>query len=224
MKRSALFASLLVLGCKSDPSPSSAPPSPSSDVSPSSSAPAAGSNPVATPHGAVPQQTAPRPLEKLADGRVALGPFSAAVPEGWTEKPSTSSMRAAQFQLPAVSGADAELIVYYFGDKGAGGVQENIDRWLSQFKQPDGKTSREVAKIEQAQFAGADGSLVAVSGRYVAPATPGGEPLDKPDQALLAAIVQSPHGPYYFRLIGGEAAVTAHGPKFRELLAGLKVR
>jgi hypothetical protein len=172
----------------------------------------------------VPKQTEPRSLEKLAEGRVALGPFSAAVPEGWTEKPSTSSMRTAQFQLPAVSGADAELIVYYFGDKGAGGVQENIDRWLSQFKQPDGKTSREVAKIEQAKFAGADGSLVSVSGRYVAPATPGGEPLDKPDQALLAAIVQSPQGPYYFRLIGGEAAVAAHAPKFRALLDGLKVR
>jgi hypothetical protein len=171
----------------------------------------------------MPQQVAAHALEKLADGRVALGPFSLQVPAGWQEKPSTSSMRAAQFELPASNGT-AELVVYYFGESGAGSVRDNIDRWLEQFKQADGKSSREAAKIEQIQVAGQNTSLVSVSGRYVAAAMPGGAPQDKPNQALLAAIVTSPHGPYYFRLTGDDAAVSAHGAEFRQLLASLKLR
>ena len=64
---------------------------------------------------------------------------------------------------------------------------------------------------------------MSVSGRYVAPATPGGEPQDKPDQALVAAIVPSPKGPYYFRLLGSKAAVTAQESAFRQALASLKI-
>ena len=168
-------------------------------------------------------QMAPHTLEKRADGRSVMGPFSLVVPAGWTEKPSTSSMRAAQFQVPAPDGSEAEVVVYYFGETGAGSVQANIDRWVSQFKQPDDKPSASVAKIEKATFAGQESSVVSVSGRYVAPAMPGGAPSDKPDQSLVAVIVPSPKGPYYFRLIGSKAAVAAQESTFREALGSLKV-
>lgn len=244
MNRVTFAALILAVACKSEPSTTTpAVTSEAQKSEPSTSASgAAPANPhaanphAANPHaagGAVPPaahgtnptaaQTAPRPLEKLADGRVALGPFSLAVPAGWTESPSTSSMRAAQFTLPAASG-DAEVIVYHFGETGAGSVQANIDRWLGQFKQPDGKPSSEVAKVEKAQFAGQDASVVSVTGRYVAPATPGGQPQDKPDQALVAAIVPSPKGPYYFRLVGSKAAVAAQEGAFRQALASLKLQ
>jgi hypothetical protein len=146
--------------------PSGAAPANPHGVAPGSAAPgsvnphAPGAiNPHSTPgavppaaHGTNPMaaQTAPRPLEKLADGRVSLGPFSMTVPAGWAENPSTSSMRAAQFTLPAPGGGEAEVIVYHFGETGAGSVQANIDRWLGQFKQADGKPSSEVAKVEKA--------------------------------------------------------------------------
>jgi hypothetical protein len=226
MMRPALIAILFLAACKNDPSQAS-PPQPLTPIGPadpSNTAPVAAPAAPATAHGDTPRQTEPRALAKLPDGRVALGPFSMLVPPGWVEQPSTSSMRAAHYRLPAAGGADAELIVYYFGENGAGSVQDNIDRWLSQFKQADGRASREVAKVEQARFAGEEGSLVSVSGHYVAPAMPGGQAVDKPDQALLAAIVKGPHGPYYFRLIGGQPAVAAHTAQFRETLASLKLR
>jgi hypothetical protein len=237
MNRFATLAVLLAVACKSDPPPAPSAATPSAPAQ--GSAPAAGAgNPHAVPgaplapgsapsnaHGTNPTaaQTAPRALEKRADGRAALGPFTMVVPADWTEKPSTSSMRAAQFQLPAPAGGDAEVIVYYFGETGAGSVQANVDRWVSQFKQPDDKPSSEVAKVEKAQFAGQEASIVSVSGRYVAPATPGGQPMDKPDQALVAAIVPSPKGPYYFRLIGSKAAVAKQEKPFRDALASLKL-
>ena len=175
--------------------------------------------------GPVAEQTGPRTLEKLPDGRLGMGPFSLAAPAGWTEKPITSSMRAADFVLSAEKGAEAELIVYYFGEGGAGGVQANLDRWLEQFQQPGGKPSKDVAKVEKATFAGQETTIVTVSGRYVATSMPGaGDPIDKADQALLAAIVASPKGPYYFKLVGAKKTVDANAAKVRAMLASLKLR
>jgi hypothetical protein len=177
------------------------------------------------PHGPTPEPTAPKTLDKLPDGRLALGPFSLAAPADWTIKPVASSMRAADFVLPAKPGADAELIVYYFGAGGAGSVDDNLDRWLGQFEQPDGKKSRDVAKIEKTQFAGQDATFVSVTGRFVAQAMPGAtEAVDKQDQALLAAIVGSPSGPYYFKLVGAKSTVDANAAAFRAMLGSLKVR
>jgi hypothetical protein len=240
MNRLPLAALILAFACKSEPSSTAPTASPSAETppAPSGAAPAnphgaasGAANPHAgalapAAHGTNPMaaQTAPRPLEKLDDGRVVLGPFSMVVPAGWAENPSTSSMRAAQFTLPAAGGGEAEVIVYHFGETGAGSVQANIDRWVGQFKQADGKPANEVAKIEKAQFAGQEASVVSVSGRYVAPPTPGGQPQDKPDQALVAAIVPSPTGPYYFRLIGSKAAVAAQEGAFRQALGSLKLQ
>jgi hypothetical protein len=249
ISRVTMVALLFAGACKNDPQPAptaatpGAEPATTTPASPASAANphATGANPHATgsgsqasaphagtapnAHGTPPSaaQTAPRTLEKRADGRAALGPFSMIVPPGWKENPSTSSMRAAQFQLPAPEGGEAEVVVYYFGQTGAGSVQANIDRWVNQFKQPDDKPSSSVAKIEKATFAGQEASVVSVSGRYVAPAMPGGPPTDKPDHSLVAAIVPSPQGPYYFRLVGPKAAVAAQEKPFRESLGSLKL-
>jgi hypothetical protein len=174
--------------------------------------------------GPMAQKTTPRTLEKLPDGRFALGPFSVALPAGWTEKPITSSMRTAQFALPGPAG-EAELIVYYFGEGGAGSVQDNLDRWLDMFQQPSGKPTKDVAKIEKTKLGGQEATLVSVTGRYVTTTMPGGgDPIDKADQALIGAIVESPRGPYYWKLVGPKATVDAHAPKVRAMLTSLKLR
>jgi hypothetical protein len=49
------------------------------------------------------------------------------------------------------------------------------------------------------------------------------EIVDKPDQALLAAIVMSPHGPYFFKLLGPKATVDAQAATFRAALQSLQV-
>lgn len=184
-----------------------------------------GNMPADSTHGSVPEKTAPKSLEKQADGSLAMGPFALTAPADWTIKPVTSSMRAADFVLPAKPGAEAELIVYYFGENGAGSVDDNLDRWLGQFQQPDGKKSRDVAKIEKAKFGGQDATYVSVTGRFVAPAMPGAtENVDKADQALLAAIVASPSGPYYFKLVGAKSTVDAQAGAFRKMLESIKVR
>jgi hypothetical protein len=200
--------------------PTAAPPNPHGNPADNPHAGMAGN-----PHGGpVPEPTAPKALDKLADGRLALGPFSVVAPADWTAKPVTSRMRAADFDLPGKPGAEAELIVFYFGTGGAGSIDDNVNRWLDQFQQPDGKPSRDAAKIEKTKFAGQDATYVSVTGRYVSQGMPGGGgPVDKPDQALLAAIVGSPSGPYYFKLVGAKATVDANAKAFRAMLESLKL-
>ncbi len=64
-------------------------------------------------------------------------------PEGWVEETPSSSMRRAQYRVPAESG-DGECVVFYFGPGQGGGAQANADRWAGQFEQPDGRPSTEV--------------------------------------------------------------------------------
>jgi hypothetical protein len=243
MTRVLLIALVFASACKKEPVKGDLPPAsdwsggtgseaanPHSD-NPHAAPPANphGDNPhagaAANPHaGMAPEQVAPRTLDKLPDGRLQLGPFTVAAPTDWTSKPVSSNMRAADFVLPGKSGADAELIVYYFGPDGAGSVEDNLTRWLEQFEQPDGKASRDVAKIEKTKFGGQDATFVSVTGRFVAQAMPGAtQAVDKPDQALLAAIVGSPKGPYYFKLVGAKATVDANAKAFRSMLESLKV-
>jgi hypothetical protein len=223
---------VVVAACKKPPTQGDLPPAtdtppptrPATAETPSAP-PAAGSAGGDSAHGLVPQKTPPKSLDALPEGRVAMGPFSMIPPAGWTAVPVTSSMRAAQFTLPAKAGQEAELVVTYFGPNGAGPVEDNINRWLGQFTQADGKQSREVARIEKLQVAGQEATVVAVAGRYVTQGMPGGGgPVDKPDQALLAAIVPSPSGPFYFKLVGGKPTVDGEAAAFRAMLASFQLR
>lgn len=247
MKRALLLALVIVGSCKKDAPKGDLPPATDwqagagsatgAPMPPGRANPHAGvdnphagvDNPhagISNPHsGPTAESVAPTSLEKLPDGRLALGPFSLAAPADWTAKPITSSMRAADFVLPPKPDPGAELIVYYFGADGAGGVEDNVNRWVDQFEQPDGKASRDVAKIEKVKFGGQDATYVSLTGRYVAPAMPGaGDASDKPNYALLAAIVDSPKGPYYFKLVGPRTTLDASAKAFRAMLESLKVR
>jgi len=232
-----LFALLFTVSCKKHPPAVDQPPA-NPPTAPTAAAPAAPASPTktepanpagdpaasGTPTLKVETKIAKLP-DKLPDGRLVVGPFSLVAPANWTASPPTSGMRAAEFVLPAKAGAEAALVVFYFGPKGAGSVDDNLDRWLGQFEQPDGKKSRDVAKIEKTQFAGQDATYVSVTGKFVSGAMSGpGGSVEKPDQQMLAAIVASPSGPYYFKLVGAKVTVSANAAAFRSMLESLKLQ
>ncbi len=178
-----------------------------------------------------PTQTQPQPedgeiaAEALVDGMNADAGDDAVAPgtmigEGmqftpaaeWVSSKPSSSMRFAQFTLPA-NGDDtsdaAELVVYYFGNTGAGSIDSNITRWIGQIAQPDGSDSRDAATIETRDLNGLKTTMVDLTGTYVAETSPGsGEFLNEADQRLVAAIVETDAGPYYFKLTGSDATVS----------------
>jgi hypothetical protein len=126
-------------------------------------------------------------------------------PKGWVAKPSASSMRVAEFALPKAAGdaEDASVVVYFFGAGQGGTVEANLDRWLGQMTQPDGRASKDVAKTSRFTANGLNVTLLDVSGTYVAQMTPGStERHNSPNFRLLAAVVDTREGPYFVKVTG----------------------
>jgi len=131
-------------------------------------------------------------------------------PAGWVSKTPSSSMRVVEFTLPKVGrdAEDATVTVFFFGGQG-GNVQANMDRWLGQMAQADGKASKDVAKTTALTAAsGFKISMLDVSGTYVAEVTPGStEKFNKAGFRQCAAYIDTPTGPYFAKLLGPAATV-----------------
>ena len=139
------------------------------------------------------------------------------IPAGWIEEERTSSMRVAQYRLPRVEGdtEDASLVLYYFGQGQGGSTAANIERWVSQIKQEDGSASKDKAKDEQLEANGLKVATVDIVGTYVAETSPGSGTLhNKPGYRLRAAVVETPKGSYFVKLVGPEKTVTHWNDSF----------
>jgi hypothetical protein len=144
-------------------------------------------------------------------------------PAEWKAVSTSSSMRVAQFAVPRAAGdtADAELVVYYFGGSG-GTVEANIERWLGQMQQPDGKRSGAAAKRESRTINTLKVTLVDVSGTYVAEMTPGSpQRHNSPNFRLRAAVIETPKGPYFIKLTGPAKTIAAAEKVFEKFLSSL---
>jgi hypothetical protein len=162
---------------------------------------------------------AKEPVQVDKDGRAIVGPLRLAVPKSWSNQPA-GGMRKAQWEVPGSKGAaSATLIVYFFGGGGAGSIEDNLQRWYSQF-QPEGDARSVTPKTEKKKTAtGLAVTTTEVEGRYVAAMMPGAsEKNDEPGWMMLAAIVETPMGPHYFKLTGPKATVGAARKDFRALV------
>jgi hypothetical protein len=141
----------------------------------------------------------------------ANGELRYKVPEGWvTEKP-TSSMRAAQYKLPKSEGdpEDASLVLYFFGAGQGGSVSDNIDRWVGQMQQPDGSSSKDKARTETLTVNGLKVTMVDLSGTYTAQMSPGSDThFNNSNYRLRAAVIETPKGNYFAKLIGPAKTVS----------------
>jgi hypothetical protein len=119
---------------------------------------------------------------------------------------------------------DAEMVVYYSGEAGMGPVQDNVDRWLGQLTQPDGKPTKSVAKVEQIKVGGQDATIITATGKYGAESMMAGQaPTSFPDGEMLAAIINSPMGPFYFKGVGNRATMDANAAKWKAMLASFEI-
>jgi hypothetical protein len=170
------------------------------------------------------------PLNAFASSLLVLASLHAATlkfdtPQGWVTKAPGSSMRVAEFTLPKVAGdaEDAALAIFFFGGQG-GNVQANLDRWISQMTQPDGRASKDLAKTTKLSPRGLPITLVDLSGTYVAEVSPGStERFNKPGFRLRAAVVETKEGPYFVKLTGPERTVARWDDAFMGFLKSLRV-
>jgi len=156
---------------------------------------------------AVSSQTTPPAIPSHA---APSGQLTYQTPAEWISEPPSSSMRVAQYQLPHAEGdtEDASLVIYYFGLGQGGSVEANLVRWTNQMEQPDGSPSSQKATTKKMTVNGLNVSLLDVPGTYRAEMMPGqGMRVNKPNFRLRAAVVETPVGPYFFKLVGPEKTV-----------------
>ena len=177
--------------------------------------PHAGMAPPQSPHGAATASGQPD-----ASGMIDVGAVSFKLPPKWEAQQPNSSMRRAQVSASGSAGP-AELIVYFFGPQGAGTAKANIDRWIGQFANPDGSPISD-AKQTTSKISTFEVTQVEVAGQYAGgmAATGQAQPV-KGGQRLLAAIVNTDGGPYYFKFLGPDATVTEHRAAFDDLIASV---
>lgn len=157
-------------------------------------------------------------LTPLALAQEGAGTFEAAglkfvAPAGWEEQAPTSAMRKAQFKV----GGEAEMVVFYFGKGGGGGVQANVDRWLGQFEEPREQLD---PKTESRELAGGKAKVttVAATGTFLS-GPPFGKKVPKEGYSMRAAILEFDAGPLFLKLTGPEAVVSAQSAAFDAMVA-----
>jgi hypothetical protein len=72
--------------------------------------------------------------------------LSFTTPAGWIAERPSNQMRILQFRLPHADGDQDDAEVYVTGTVG-GTRQANLDRWIGEIEQPDGRPSKDVAKV-----------------------------------------------------------------------------
>ena len=101
----------------------------------------------------------------------------------------------------------------------------NIERWVGQIKQEDGSASKDKAKEENLEANGLKVATVDVSGTYVAETAPGSGTLhNKPGYRLRAAVVETPKGSYFVKLVGPEKTVTQWNDSFLTYLRSFEFK
>ncbi len=135
-------------------------------------------------------------------------------------------MRVAEFVLPRVEGdpEDGDVVIYYFGGQG-GDPEANLARWTAQMQQPDGRPSASVAKRASLTVHGLQVTMLEVAGTYVAEVRPGAtEHFNKPGFRMRAAVVATPRGPYFIKMLGPDQTIQHWSPSFDALVQTIEFK
>src|SRR5262245_45005461 len=88
----------------------------------------------------------------LAEGKLVLQ-----APPKWERKEPRVRIIEHEFAVPGAKDGELGRVTVM----GAGGtIEDNITRWIAQFKQPDGGDSKKKAKIEKKEIAGIEVHLI----------------------------------------------------------------
>ncbi len=209
------LVSTLFLACSSDEP--AAPPAPPPDA-PTASPPQAA--PPAAPPPAADAGLAPVTSRSGAgEGAVIAAPGALfTLPAAWIPETPSSGMRLAQARIPGGDG-DGELTVFYFGPGGGGGVDANLQRWIGQVElDPGTEPVRETFDSGgfRITWVDAEGTLKP-STMGTGPTTP------QPGSRLLAAVVEGPQGPWFFKATGPAKTLADARLAFLEMLKSATV-
>lgn len=144
-------------------------------------------------------------------------------PPDWIQIETASPQQLDHYGLPRTPGdpEDAELFVYYFADD-AVTVEATLESWTNQMLQPDRRPPSEMTSTTSFDVANLSVTVLDVPGIYSVEVQPNsGMHSYKRDFRLKAAVVETPEGPYFFKLTGPSQTVADSEVEFNALLANL---
>ncbi|MEK6607595.1 MAG: hypothetical protein AABZ30_08045 [Myxococcota bacterium] len=161
-----------------------------------------------------------------AGGDAAASPkVTFTTPSTWVAETPSSSMRLAQYRVSRTAGdnQDAAVVVFWFGG-GGGSIEANLERWYGQFTQPDGRPSREAAIVTKGTAGGMALTRVELGGAYSGQMGPGAPPAGghQAGHRMVAAVLETPEGLLFVRLLGPEKTVRAATPSFDAYVTSAK--
>ena len=139
-------------------------------------------------------------------------------PPTWRRRASRGGMRWAEFELPGARPAD--LVVFWFGPGGGGGVEANLERWKGQVESPTPAESRtlDAGPGITVTTVLAEGTIRSAMGS--SPNAPVGEP----GMALYGAIIECPEGPLFVKATGAQETIRDHEDAIVSFLQSFRVR
>lgn len=177
---------------------------------------------LARPGLATQQEEKAKPvIIEIAEGKVQLE-----APADWKKvNPRFPQMVKYEFNAPS-DAKEGEAPVRVTVMQSGGGVQGNLERWYGQFSQADGRSSKEVAKIEEFEVDGVKVHWFKITGTYSGGMRAGGraEP-PKENYQLMSGIIDAPGSGLYFITATGpieECEKLADG--FEKMLKGLTAK
>jgi hypothetical protein len=225
----ALAAACLVLqGC--DAQGETATPTVSKEKEPKPAAvakpaPPAKIDPKRSGSSTLPAGAAPAVGSNIVGSTLKLTGVQMTIPKGWMPEAAAPGPMApkAVFRLGGVADDPTGCsvrVTYFPGMKGMD--RQNIDRWISQVRQPDGTAStREHAQISSIENGNVRVTLVDITGSVNT--SMDGQGGGKPDFRLVAAIVDHPKGPHFIKASGKTESMAKWNASIRAFIESAQV-
>jgi hypothetical protein len=154
---------------------------------------------------------------------LAEGKFTLKAPEEWEKREPRTRIVEFEMAVPAAEGDKEEGRMTVMG--AGGSVEQNIDRWIGQFTQADGKPTKERANIDKKKIAGQQGHVVDITGDFKDQAGPFAPAVLREQYRMLAAIITTEKsGQYFIKLTGPKRTVAAAEKAFHEMLDSLTAK
>ena len=134
------------------------------------------------------------------------------VPAAWKQKPNSSQLRLAQFEIPAVEGDEAAAELVLFPPFG-GSASENVKRWINQFAADGRSATVSQGTSEQGKYV-----IVDVSGTFNKPDGPPvrQKTVPTPGYRMFAVLLTTKSGNYSMKLTGPQKTVDSVAEAFRK--------
>lgn len=209
-------------GCNEEsreiPPPKPAPRMTSEPVSGATTRPAATTMPFAMdPHSGMMMPPGHPPIGEgsgMGATQAAAGkPLQFTVPATWKAETPASRMRVAQYRVPRAADdpQDGLVVVSTFPEM-RGMTQMNLERWIEQFTQPDGRASKECAQVTTIEVNGMKTAILRITGTYDGHAK----------WAMCAAAIEAPDAPWFVKMTGPEKTIRENDAAFEAFVRSTK--